>query len=108
MKPLNKLKAILSDSAKINVTRYVVSLIATLLIGYLLIVANNANAGVAIREMFKGAFGSKLAIGNTIHWAIPCMLVGISAAVAFKSGVFNLGLEGQLYFGALVADYCMP
>ena len=103
MKPLNSLKHFLADSTKINVARYVISLIATLLIGYLLIVANNANAGVALREMFKGAFGSKLAIGNTIHWAIPCMLVGISAAVAFKSGVFNLGLEGQLYFGALTA-----
>ena len=103
MSELNKLKHVLSDSTRINVARYVLSLIATLIIGYILIVVNNADAGVAIREMFKGAFGSKLAVGNTIHWAIPCMLVGIAAAVAFKSGVFNLGLEGQLYFGALVS-----
>lgn len=103
MKALNKLKIIFSSNAKINIARYAISLIATLLIGYLLIVANNANPTVAVSEIFKGAFGSKTAIGNTIHWATPCILVGISAAVAFKSGVFNLGLEGQLYFGALVA-----
>jgi general nucleoside transport system permease protein len=103
MKIFNKLKLIFSDSTKINIARYAISLIATLLIGYFLVIANGANPSVAVREIFKGAFGSKTAIGNTIHWATTCSLVGIAAAVAFKSGVFNCGLEGQLYFGALVA-----
>jgi ABC-type uncharacterized transport system permease subunit len=100
---LKKLKICLSETGKINIARYVISLLLTLLIGAILIVVQGESFSVALGEIFKGAFGSKIAIGNTLHWAAPCMLVGIAASVAFKSGVFNLGLEGQLYFGALVA-----
>jgi simple sugar transport system permease protein len=31
------------------------------------------------------------------------MMLGIAAAVAFKTGVYNMGIEGQMYFGSLVA-----
>lgn len=93
----------LSDSTRINIIRYVVSLIATLAVGAIIILLQGESPLEAFYEIFQGAFGTKAAIGSTLHWAVPCMLVGSAALVAFKSGVMNLGLEGQLYLGALAA-----
>jgi len=51
--------------------------------------------------MFKGAFGSKLAITETLTRATPLMFTGLACALAFRSRLWNIGAEGQLYAGAL-------
>jgi len=42
-------------------------------------------------------------LSETLPRAIPLMLTGLAAAVAFKARLFNIGAEGQLYVGALAA-----
>ncbi|TDL85455.1 ABC transporter permease [Meridianimarinicoccus aquatilis] len=64
-----------------------------------------ALAGAPVLEAYGriaiGAFGSKLAITETLTWATPLILTGLAAAVAFRAQVWNIGAEGQLYAGAL-------
>ena len=64
-------------------------------------------AGAPVAETFgllaKGAVGSVFAISETLTRATPLILTGLSAAVAFKARLFNIGAEGQLYAGALAA-----
>jgi simple sugar transport system permease protein len=64
-------------------------------------------AGAPIREtyalMFAGGFGSRFAWSETLTRATPLMLTGLSAAVAFRARLWNIGAEGQLYAGALAA-----
>ena len=64
-------------------------------------------AGAPVSETFgllaKGAVGSVFAISETLTRATPLILTGLSAAVAFKARLFNIGAEGQLYAGALAA-----
>ena len=64
-------------------------------------------AGAPVAETFgllvKGAIGSVFAISETLTRATPLILTGLSAAVAFKARLFNIGAEGQLYAGALAA-----
>lgn len=55
----------------------------------------------AYAEMINGAFGSRLAITETLTRAIPLILTGLAAAVAFRSRIWNIGAEGQFYLGAL-------
>nr|WP_199899323.1 ABC transporter permease [Sneathiella glossodoripedis] len=55
--------------------------------------------------LFKGAFGSKFAIAETLVRATPLILTGLAAAVAFRAKLWNIGGEGQLYIGALAATY---
>jgi simple sugar transport system permease protein len=43
------------------------------------------------------------ALSETFTRAIPLMLTGLAAAVAFRARLFNIGAEGQLYVGALAA-----
>ncbi|WP_213959347.1 MULTISPECIES: ABC transporter permease [unclassified Variovorax] len=53
--------------------------------------------------LLQGGFGSVFAWSETLTRAIPLTLTGLSAAVAFRARLFNIGAEGQLYAGALAA-----
>jgi simple sugar transport system permease protein len=79
------------------------AVIFTLLIGGLLVLWAGAPVGQTYSLLFKGAFGSVFALTETLTRAIPLMLTGLAATVAFKARLFNIGAEGQLYVGALAA-----
>lgn len=48
----------------------------------------------------RRAFGP---LSETIVSATPLIFTGLSVALAFRVGLFNIGAEGQLYLGALFA-----
>src|SRR5262249_9794977 len=50
-----------------------------------------------------GAFGSAYDFGMTLFYATPLVFTGLSVAIAFHAGLFNIGAEGQLTLGALAA-----
>ena len=54
-----------------------------------------SNGGVAV-------FGP---ISDTLVNAAPLILGGLSVAVAFRAGLFNIGVQGQLIMGAIAAGY---
>src|SRR6266436_8875080 len=56
-----------------------------------------------LRILGKSAFGSTYDLGMTLFYTTPLILTGLSAAVAFQAGLFNIGGEGQLTLGALAA-----
>lgn len=61
--------------------------------------------------LFQGAFGSAKALSETAVWATPYIFAGLAVAFAFKGGLFNIGAEGQLAFGAVAAawtGYALP
>jgi ABC-type uncharacterized transport system permease subunit len=60
--------------------------------------------GEALRAFLSGAFGSWYAFGSgTLVRATPLILTGLSVAIAFRAGVFNIGAEGQFLMGAAAA-----
>jgi len=75
----------------------------TLLISSLLVAWAGAPVGRTWALLLQGAFGSVFAWSETLTRAIPLMLTGLAAAVAFRARLFNIGAEGQLYAGALAA-----
>lgn len=66
-----------------------------------------ALTGVSVVDAFRriaiGAFGSRLAITETLTRATPLIFTGLAVAVAFRARVWNIGAEGQLYLGALAS-----
>ncbi len=75
----------------------------TLLVSSLLVLWAGAPVGRTYGLLLQGGFGSVFALSETLTRAIPLMLTGLAATVAFKARLFNIGAEGQLYVGALAA-----
>ena len=75
----------------------------TLMISALLVLWAGAPVGRTYSLLVQGGFGSVFALSETLTRAVPLMLTGLAATVAFKSRLFNIGAEGQLYMGALAA-----
>jgi len=88
----------------------ILSIILALLIGAIVIILCGYNPLSAYKSMMKGAFGNIRYTLATFEKCVPLILTGLAASVAMKSGIFNIGAEGQLYMGALgyafVALFC--
>ena len=74
-----------------------------LLAGSVLILFTGNDPLAIYGYMLKGALGSPSAIASTMRWATPLLYAGLAAAIAFRGGMFNFGVEGQLYMGALAS-----
>ena len=81
----------------------VVAVLFTLLVCGLLVRWAGAPVGPTYGLLLQGAFGSVFALTETLTRAVPLILTGLAAAVAFRARLFNIGAEGQLYAGALAA-----
>lgn len=79
----------------------ILAIIAALLVGAVLIVAFGYDVWRAFGSLATGAFGSVYAISQTLMRTTPLLFAGLGVAVAFRVGLFNIGVEGQLYWGAL-------
>jgi ABC-type uncharacterized transport system permease subunit len=53
--------------------------------------------------LLQKGFGSLNALSASVNIAIPILLCGLGSVVAFRSGMWNVGQEGQLLMGALGA-----
>lgn len=53
-------------------------------------------------DQIKGAFRP---ISESLLAATPLIFTGLAVALGFKSGLFNIGAEGQLYVGAIAATF---
>jgi simple sugar transport system permease protein len=71
-----------------------------LMIGALLILLSGYDVSRAYSSLFEGAFGNSYNIAQTFLKMIPLIFTGLAVAIGFKSGLFNIGGEGQLYLGA--------
>ena len=83
--------------------RPVITILITLVIGALMIINAGESPLKAYGILFYGAFGTGTGLLNTLSKATPLIFTGLAAALADIVGVFNIGVEGQLYLGALAA-----
>jgi len=81
----------------------VVSVLVALVIGGIFVAISGHNPLVAYQALVLGAFGSPYDITETLVIAVPLTLAGLSVAVAFRTGLFNIGAQGQLLVGAVAA-----
>jgi len=78
-------------------------LVLAALIGALALAITGHDPLAVYRLMIEEAFGGERRISSTLTAATPLLLTGLAAAVAFRSGIFNVGAEGCFYLGGLVA-----
>ena len=80
-----------------------ISVILAMLIGAILLMVSGANPVAAYVALFEGSFGNLTALGRTLEKATPLLFSGLAISFAFKAGLFNIGAQGQLLLGAIVA-----
>jgi simple sugar transport system permease protein len=73
-------------------------------LGAIMILVLGANPIDGLVAMLDGAFGTRERIATTAVRATPLLLVGTGITVAFRSRVINIGGEGQIVIGALMAS----
>lgn len=83
----------------------VISVVVALFIGAIFVLISGHNPIRAYAALILGAFGSPYDISETLVIAVPLTLAGLSVAVAFRTGLFNIGAQGQLLVGALAAGW---
>lgn len=83
--------------------RTLLAFVLALILGGIVFFAAGFNPVQVYKLIFLGAFGSGEAILTTLSYATPLIFTGLAFAFAQHAKVMNLGTEGQLYVGAMVA-----
>lgn len=96
----NRIKNILS-----SVLRIILTMLFALGIGAILIILMGQNPIEAFGALFRGAFVSKRAFGTTLASLTPLLLTTVAFSTAAKAGAFNVGVEGEVFLGGIVAAY---
>jgi simple sugar transport system permease protein len=83
----------------------ILCVVSGLLIGGLVLKVSGIDALEAYKVMWNGAFSRPSYMAYIIIRSTPLILTGLSVAFAFRTGLFNIGAEGQFIIGALSAAY---
>jgi simple sugar transport system permease protein len=76
-----------------------------LVAGAVLIWLTGGDPILAYGGLWQGSLGRAESISETLIWSCPYILAGLAVGLAFRGGLFNIGAEGQLSVGALVAAW---
>ncbi|AEV29775.1 ABC-type uncharacterized transport system, permease component [Sphaerochaeta pleomorpha str. Grapes] len=94
-----KTRELKSNAFLVAISAVVLGLIA----GAILMASIGSNPFEGFLYLSKGALMNIERIGNTLATSTTLMLVGLSVAFAFKTGLFNIGAAGQMLIGGLCA-----
>ncbi|WP_135853232.1 ABC transporter permease [Halorussus salinus] len=84
------------------VERFAIAVAATLLalfLGSVVVAAAGYDAVEFVSSLAYGAFGSSSNVAFTLRQSTMLVLAGVAVAVAFRAGVFNIGVQGQFVVG---------
>lgn len=81
------------------------AILAAALVGSIIMLAVGRNPLVVYRLLFQNAFGSERALFITMQRATPLIFTAIASTIAFRTGVFNVGVEGQFFIGAIAGTF---
>ena len=77
------------------------NLVTALVISGLVIWLIGQNPFEALGYLLNGALGNGMGVGFTLYYATNFIFTGLSVAMAYHAGLFNIGSEGQAYVGGL-------
>src|SRR5690606_1786736 len=81
----------------------IISVLLGLIVGALIMLSSGNNPLEGYVALWNGAFGDAYTLGETIRRTTPLILTGLAVAFAFKTGLFNIGAEGQVIVGWLAS-----
>ncbi|HEX6988905.1 MAG TPA: ABC transporter permease, partial [Bacillota bacterium] len=82
---------------------YVLALALTLAVTTIIIIALGHDPVSAFRTALKDSVGTVGGLAQTLNRMTPLLLASLAFALGFKAGAFNIGMDGQIYAGAILA-----
>ncbi|MFT7474481.1 MAG: ABC-type uncharacterized transport system permease subunit [Verrucomicrobiales bacterium] len=82
---------------------FAAGLVVALVLGALLLWSSGDSPLDVYERMFTSAFDGTQAWSRTLNRAVPLGLAGLAVAIAGTMGLWNIGAEGQILFGATAA-----
>jgi simple sugar transport system permease protein len=89
-------------SYKVQLATLFIAVVSALLVGTIFLVIVKASPFKAYQAMLFGPFSSLYGLTETAAKATPLLFVGLGIVIAFRSGILNIGAEGQMMIGALL------
>ncbi|WP_113358341.1 ABC transporter permease [Rhizobium sp. SYY.PMSO] len=74
-------------------------------LGAIIILMTNESPLRVFLTLMRGAFGDEEKIAGTLLQTTPILICGIAACIALRGGMFNIGIEGQLFMGGFAAAW---
>lgn len=96
---MGKKKSILES----NVLYTIIAILVGFAIGGIFLLIAGISPAVAYGKLISSVFGKTKYLVWTLTYASPLIFTGLSVAFSFRTGVFNIGAEGQFVIGGLVA-----
>jgi ABC-type uncharacterized transport system permease subunit len=81
----------------------ILAIFTAFLVASVVIFLSGSNPLSAYSAMLAGAFGDLDGIVETLNKTAPLLIAGLGAALAFRGGLFNIGIEGQIMVGSIGA-----
>ncbi|SEG75294.1 ABC transporter permease [Marinobacterium lutimaris] len=86
-----------------STTTYILGLLLGLGFGLLVLLSAGAPAATLLDDLVIQVFFSAMGLAQTLTLAVPLILVGLAATSAMRLRFWNVGIEGQLWLGAIGA-----
>ncbi len=90
-------------SSLAKVGSLLLAILISLIISAILIDYAGADIKVAAISLFSGAFGGKRELIETLIKSTPLIFTGLATVIVFRAKIWNIGQEGQLFAGAIMA-----
>lgn len=87
----------------LNILIPIISVLLGLIAGAIIMLVSGYNPIEGYSALWAGAFGDLYFMGETVRQVTPYILTGLAVAFAFRSGLFNIGAEGQVIVGWLAS-----
>jgi simple sugar transport system permease protein len=92
-----------SPEAIRNLMIQLIAILMAFVVGAGVLLATGYNPIDAYAAMLQGAFGNVFRVGQTLTQATPIIFTALAFLFSFKSGLFNIGAEGQFLAGAFAS-----
>lgn len=90
-----------------KLTASLVAIVMGLIFGFLILLISRPSNSIEgfITILFGGFSDGLKSVGDTLYFATPIIMTGLSIGFAFKTGLFNIGAPGQFIIGSYMAVF---
>ena len=100
---MNKKKSLIDFFAESSFIHTILSILLGFLVGAIFLIIMKISPATAYGKLISTVFNGVKGISYCVVYGTPYIVIGLSVAFSFKTGVFNIGAEGQFVVGSMAA-----